>query len=84
MRRNDLDICADILRVARDGAKKTHLVYRANLNFKVVKRYLRRLMDTGFLESENGRYFTTEDGVRFLERYREFVAPVKGFRGDYW
>lgn len=85
MRRNDIDICADILKVARGGAKKTHLVYRANLNFNVIKKYLRKLMDTGFLESEDGRYFTTEDGARFLERYKEFVAPFyKDMRGDYW
>ena len=37
MRRNDLDICADILKVSKAGAKKTHIVYRANLNFKIVK-----------------------------------------------
>jgi predicted transcriptional regulator len=39
MRRNDLEICADILRVARRGAKKTQIVYEANLNFKIVKKY---------------------------------------------
>ena len=35
-RRNDLDIQADILRVAtsRGGALKTQIVYEANLNFR--------------------------------------------------
>ncbi len=51
MRRNDLDICADILTVARAGAKKTHIVYRANLNFKLVRKYLRRLIENGLLPS---------------------------------
>ncbi len=76
MRRNDLDICADILRVARRGAKKTHLVYRANLNFSIVKKYIMKLMDGGFLEADNGRYFTTEGGVRFLERYEEISSSL--------
>ncbi|NQT09462.1 transcriptional regulator, partial [Candidatus Bathyarchaeota archaeon] len=40
MKRNNLDICADILRVSRGGAKKTHLVYKANLNFNIVKKYI--------------------------------------------
>jgi predicted transcriptional regulator len=76
LRRNDLDICADILRVARRGAKKTHLVYRANLNFSIVKKYILKLMEGGFLEAENGRYFTTEGGVRFLEQYEEISSSL--------
>ena len=77
-RRNDLDICADILQVARDGAKKTHLVYRANLNFTIVKKYIRRLRENGLLESINGRFFTTEKGFEFLEQYRGFMVPLSG------
>ncbi|MDH5791930.1 MAG: winged helix-turn-helix domain-containing protein [Candidatus Bathyarchaeota archaeon] len=76
LRRNDLDICADILRVARRGAKKTHLVYRANLNFSIVKKYIMKLTEGGFLEAENGRYFTTEGGVRFLEQYEEISSSL--------
>ncbi|MCK5626233.1 hypothetical protein KAI11_05190, partial [Candidatus Bathyarchaeota archaeon] len=38
-RRSDLEISADILKVALHGAKKSHIVYRANLNFEVVKKY---------------------------------------------
>ncbi len=49
MRRNDLDICADILTAARAGAKKTHIVYGANLNFKLVRKYLRRLIENAHL-----------------------------------
>ena len=29
MRRNDMDICHDILKVAETGAKKTRIVYQA-------------------------------------------------------
>ena len=76
MRRNDLDICADILRIAQSGAKKTHLVYRANLNFSIVKKYIRKLMEGGFLEAENGRFFTTEGGVRFLKQYEEISSSL--------
>lgn len=73
MRRNDIDICADLLRIARVGAKKTHLVYKANLNFEVVKKYLRRLSEQSLISSENGQYFTTEKGVKFLDNYQEFA-----------
>ncbi|MHA2313774.1 MAG: winged helix-turn-helix domain-containing protein [Candidatus Hermodarchaeia archaeon] len=44
-RRSNIEISADILKVALHGAKKSHIVYRANLNFEVVKRYLQRLSE---------------------------------------
>ena len=79
MRRNDLDICADILQVARAGAKKTQIVYQANLNFKIVKGYLERLITNGMLDpnQEERLFVTTSAGVDFLERYRALVSPFK-------
>ena len=77
MRRNDLDICADILKVARSGAKKTQVVYQANLNFKIVKKYLNRLMDNEFIEIHDGRFYTTDKGLKFLNQYRELVARAR-------
>jgi predicted transcriptional regulator len=82
MRRNDLDICADILKVAKNGAKKTQMVYKANLNFNIVKRYIKRLTDSGLLESVNGLFFATDKGSQFLARYREFVEPLSVLRGN--
>lgn len=78
-RRNDLDICADILQVSKGGAKKTHIVYGANLNFNIVKKYLHKLMENGFLSQTEGPLFiTTEKGFRFLEEYRNLIVPLKG------
>ena len=79
MRRNDLDICADILKVAQTGAKKTQIVYQANLNFKIVKKYLDRLIDNGLLDpqDESKFYLTTPRGYDFLEQYKELILPLK-------
>jgi len=75
-RRNDLDICADILQVALDGAKKTEIVYKANLNFTILKKYLRRLIDKDLLQpTEDDQFITTLRGTRFLEKYYELVSP---------
>lgn len=73
-RRNNVDIMADILRVARGGAKKTWIVYRANLNFKIVKDYLSDLTENGMLAAPDGSnmYRTTERGLDFLEQYESF------------
>jgi len=75
-RRNDLDICADILKTARTGAKKTRLVYKANLNFKIIEKYLRKLIDNGLLQrAEDRNFLTTQRGVQFLQRYKDLMLP---------
>lgn len=75
-RRNDLDIKADIIQVARtrNGALKTQIVYGANLNFKIVKRYLERLISGGLLEHDGSRYFPTEKAKAYLEAYENLAS----------
>jgi len=80
MRRNNMDISAELLYVAKNGAKKTHLVYKANLNFALVKKYLTRLTENGLLESVNGIFFTTDKGTKFLDQY-EIMKPMSGTHG---
>ena len=70
MRRNDLDICADILNVAQSGARKTQIVYQANLNFRTVNPYLDRLVKNGFLDVKKDTkvlYETIDKGTELLE-----------------
>jgi len=69
-RRNELDVMADILEVARGGANKTRVVYKANLNFKLFRDYFERLSKLGFLEEVDGLVKTTSKGFVFLSRYR--------------
>jgi len=75
-RRNDLDIQADILRVAmsRGGALKTQIVYGANLNFDIVKKYLNRLMSRGLLSLEGTRYFPTEKSRVYIDTIEDLYA----------
>jgi len=70
-----VDISADILRLAQDGAIKTRIVYGANLNFKIVEGYLSKLTNLGLLENKDGRrmYRTTETGLAFINRYEELT-----------
>ena len=82
MRRNDLDICADLLKVTMNGAKKTQMVYKANLNFNIIKKYIKRLSYNELIKSENGQFFTTDKGSRFLAKYRELVEPLSALQGN--
>ena len=70
-RRCRMDIIADILSVAREEAKKTQIVYNANLNFKRVDAYLHYLVGKGLIENTGGVYKTTEKGEEFLHNYKK-------------
>lgn len=69
IRRNELQIQADILGIAREGARKTRLVYQGNLNFNVIKPYIERLLKNGFMEFSDGFYYTTDKGLSFIDRF---------------
>jgi len=70
-----LEIARDILNAAQFGAKPTELVYKANLNFNIIKTYLKDLEASGliFVEHLHGPgnrtrlYHTTEKGSSFIE-----------------
>ena len=81
-KRSDIEISAAILQVARNGAKKSHIVYKANLNFKIGKKYLDRLINSGLLMGPNGdgRFFrTTEKGVDYIKYFqglKDYLRPL--------
>lgn len=77
IRRTNLEVSVDILEAARNGAKKTRIVYQSNLNFEIVKTYLNTLISSGLLaENEKGYYVTTQKGIKFVEDYGSLVKPL--------
>ena len=73
--RNKFDIIADILRVVKDnGAKKTQIMYGANLSYTVLTRYLNLVLDACLIKFESDKrcYVLTAKGRDFLQRYREY------------
>ncbi|XHH10444.1 MAG: winged helix-turn-helix domain-containing protein [Candidatus Bathyarchaeia archaeon] len=81
-RRDKLSIIAEILDIAKDGALKTQIMYRANLSFAQLGEYLTFMSNTDLLEKieESGRevYGATEKGINFLERHGELVELING------
>lgn len=71
--RGRLRIIADILRIASNGAKKTRIMYQANLSYKLLCRYLEDVLNAGLVtfEKENS-YVLTSRGEEFLERLDEY------------
>lgn len=66
-RRGRIDITAEILDTAMDGANKTQIVYNANLNFITANKYLDMLMKKNLIRKKGDLYFTTEKGKTFQE-----------------
>ena len=69
MKRNHFRIIAEILETAKDGAKKTHIMYGCNLSYCQTKKLLSHLLETGLL-AVGSSYHTAEKGLQFLEAYQ--------------
>ncbi len=69
-----MEISADILKVTVNGALKSHIVYKANINFQLGKKYLDRLTNSGLIvDSVNGSrvYFTTDKGREYIKQFED-------------
>jgi predicted transcriptional regulator len=79
-----VEVIFEILSEALEGASKTRLMYRCNLNFRRFNRYLKELLNAGLLERavsnpESGLvlYRTTEKGrelLKILRKASEFLS----------
>ena len=76
--RGRLQIIADILSIVSSGAKKTRIMYQANLSYKLLCRYLGEVMDAGLVGCDDGvLYVLTSKGKEFLSRYGEYSKHRK-------
>ncbi len=76
-RRDRHDIVAEILKQAKDGEKKTCIMYKARLSHSQLKYYLSLLGRSGLIMNNDGVYRTTPKGLAFI---REFEAVNFLFR----
>ena len=77
--RRKLDIIADVLSVASGGAKKTQIMYRANLSYRLLTKYLVEVRRAYLVSFERGRrcYVLTSKGEQFLELYKEYSRRAR-------
>ncbi|MGD8505952.1 MAG: winged helix-turn-helix domain-containing protein [Candidatus Bathyarchaeota archaeon] len=76
-RRDRHDIIVEILKTAKNGKIKTHIMYKAKLSYAQVSEYLPLLVTKGFLEPFTVKrrkirkrlYRTTEKGIKLLENF---------------
>ena len=73
--RDRLDIIADILNVASQEARKTQIMYQANLSYKVLQRYLSEIVEAQLVifEDHEQRYKLTIKGHDYLDAYKDYA-----------
>jgi predicted transcriptional regulator len=80
-RRDQLSIIATILEKARGGARKTQIMYAANLSFTQLNEYITFLLDQGLIRQhkvdKKEVYIATVRGVIFAKMYSELLDMIK-------
>jgi len=74
MKRDKLEIARNILLICKDGAKKTEIVYKANLNFKNGEVYLKWLIDRETIMREGKLFKITSKGSELLSNLQSASA----------
>jgi len=76
-RRDRIDIIISILEsveMEKGRAKPTHVLYKANLSHRLLKRYLNELKEKGFI-SENA-----DKSITLLEKGKMFLSELRKMR----
>lgn len=60
--RDTISLIAAVLEVAKTGATKTRIMYKANLSFKLLKKYLEKTLKIGFIRLNESSYELTAKG----------------------
>jgi len=82
--RDRLRIIADVLSIAGGRAKKTQIMYQANLSHRLLCRYLEEVLDAGLVSCENeDRYVLTAKGKEFLDRHEEYSKHCKSLEEQF-
>jgi predicted transcriptional regulator len=80
-RRDQLHIVNEILKVAKQGASKTRIMYNVNLSFKGVNQYLNFMMRHRLLlktcENYKTVYCASEKGLTFLGSYTQLLQLLQ-------
>ncbi len=74
-KRIGLEIMAEILILCKQPQTKTRVMYRTNLSWRMLQKYLSQLQSRELLEIHHSltKYITTRKGLKFVEKWRELV-----------
>ena len=76
--RSSLEIVRDVLSVATERSRKTRILYDAHLNYLLLEKYLKILLENDLLKTvDDSCYLVTLKGKNFLQNYEEYVERCK-------
>ncbi|MHA1677031.1 MAG: winged helix-turn-helix domain-containing protein [Candidatus Njordarchaeales archaeon] len=78
--RSRLEIIANILEIVKSSSKKTHIMFKANLSYRLLCQYLDEVLRAGLVHLENSShnyYLITDKGELFLEKFYEYSIKKK-------
>ena len=80
-RRSELEIVEEILSLAKEGTKKTRILYQTNLSYTQLQSYLSFLLDSNVLEIHHNNsvktYKTTDKGLRVINNLKQIFDELK-------
>jgi len=80
-RRDRLYIIAEILDIAREGALKTQIMYKANLSFAQLNEYLDLLVKLKLVDTipvnDKTVYKTSLKGLEYMQSYKEIIELLR-------
>jgi len=77
--RSTLQIVARILSLVNASARKTHIMYGANLSYRLLSSYLGKVLGAGLARlGDDGWYEITEKGSMFLDRCNGYFENKEG------
>jgi len=86
--RGYMEIIYSILESSKQGALKTHIMFRCNLNSRQLQLYVQFLVDKGLLVRERVppspkvEYRTSERGRKYMQAYETLVGLVGNGRPE--
>ena len=80
-KRNDIEIMAEMLTLAQEEVKKTHLMYKTNISYNQLMYYIGFLVEKGLIDERDGGqsniYLITDKGRVFLNDIEKLINQIK-------
>ena len=80
-RRSEIEIISEILSLAKEGTRKTRILYQTNLSYTQLQAYLSYLINTDVLKIENNNsvktFITTKKGLSLMENINKVLNDLQ-------
>ena len=72
-RRTRLEVIYNILSVCENCARKTWIMYRANLSYELANNYINELISKNLIEQRDNLFCLTDKGKQLLELLKQYI-----------